>query len=49
MKTVSEILEEVKNVMCSNYCKWPDQWDEEEEEMELFDSYQCKNCPLNRL
>lgn len=49
MKTISEILDEVKNDMCNDYCKWPNAWDEDKEEIALEDSEQCKNCPLNRL
>lgn len=49
MKSISDILEEVKTEMCNNYCKWPDQWNEEKEGMDLIDSDQCINCPLNKL
>ena len=30
-KTVTEQIEEIKNDICNNYCKWPDVWDEEAE------------------
>lgn len=49
MKTISEQIEEIKNDMCRNYCKYPDIWDEETEGIELADSEHCQNCPLNRL
>jgi hypothetical protein len=49
MESVTQIIEEVAEKMCTNYCKWPDLWDEEAEGMELCDSNHCKNCPLNRL
>ena len=49
MKTIIDILEEVKAEMCINYCKWPDLWDAEKEGKDLSDSEQCENCPLNRL
>lgn len=49
MSTVTEIIEEVKEDICQNYCKWPNLWDEEMEECELCESSICRNCPLNRL
>lgn len=47
--TVQEIIEEVKNDMCRNYCKYTDTWDEEAEGCELPESEICANCPLNKL
>ena len=47
--TVKEILEEVTQEICENYCKYPDTWDEDKEGVELIDSDICKNCPLNKL
>lgn len=47
-KTIPQILESVAEEICQNYCKWPDQWDEEVNG-ELSESDICKNCPLNRL
>jgi hypothetical protein len=44
MKDLEEILTEI----CDRYCKWPDTWDEEKEEMTLMDA-KCADCPLNRL
>lgn len=49
MMTVQEILEEVKDEICVNYCKYPDTWNEEAEGMDLSESEICQNCPLNRL
>lgn len=49
METVSEIIEEVKTQMCNDYCRFPREWDEEKEGMELTESDHCQNCPLNRL
>lgn len=49
IKTIPQIMEEVVEKMCSEYCKWPDLWDEEAEGMELVESGICNNCPLNRL
>lgn len=49
-KKVTEILEEVLNEFCQDYCKYPDIWDEEKEGCELSESELCqKFCPLNRL
>ena len=47
--TVTQELEEIANDICSNYCKYPDTWDEEKEGCELAESEICKNCPLSRL
>ena len=47
--SVGEIIEEVKNDICNNYCKYPDTWDEEKEGVELINSEVCDKCPLNRL
>lgn len=49
MKSISQMLEEVKGDMCNKYCKYPDTWDEEKEGCELIDSDVCDNCPLNKL
>ena len=48
-RTIPKILEDVVEDMCHNYCKYPEQWDEEKEGMELADSDFCLKCPLNRL
>ena len=48
-KTVPEIIEEIKTQICEDYCRYPRDWDEIEEGMELIDSDICNNCPLNRL
>ena len=48
-KTVKEIIEEVAEAICLNYCKYPGIWDEEAEGMELSQSPTCQNRPLNRL
>ena len=49
LKPVSKIIEEVADEICSNYCKYPETWDEEKEGCELTESEICANCPLNRL
>jgi len=48
-KSIVEILNEVVDDICNNYCKWPEKWDEEKEGKELSDSEICDNCPLNKL
>jgi hypothetical protein len=47
--TVTEIFEEIKTAMCNDYCRYPREWDEEEQGQELCDSEVCAACPLNRL
>ncbi len=47
--SVPDMLEEIANSFCDNYCKWPDLWDEEIEGCELCESGICAECPVNRL
>ena len=47
---ISEImLEYVKYEICNNYCKYPNEWDREKENCELFESDICEKCPMNIL
>ena len=46
---INETFEEVKVSMCEDYCRYPREWNEEEEGAELIDSEICRTCPLNRL
>lgn len=48
-KTIVEIIEEVKEDICGEYCKWPGIYEEEMEGCELSESSICAGCPLNRL
>lgn len=48
-KTIPQLLEVIVEDMCHNYCKYPDNYDEEAEGVELSESEICANCPLNRL
>ena len=48
-KSITEILNEILEDICNNYCKYPEQWDEEKEGCELCESDICMNCPLNRI
>ena len=47
--SITETIEDVKEDICNNYCKYPGTWDEKKEGCELCESDVCKNCPLNRL
>lgn len=50
MESVTKVLEEVKEAMCNDYCRYPREYDpEEHDEVELYDSDICANCPMNRL
>ena len=47
-KSITEILEEVKEAMCDNYCKYSNM--EHDNEEWLFEKGSpCETCPLNRL
>lgn len=48
-KSLIETIEDVKERICSKYCKYPDIWDEEKEGCEFADSEVCRDCPLNDL
>lgn len=49
LSNVIDTIEEVKTEMCNDFCRYPREWDEEKEGMELVESTHCQNCPLNRL
>ena len=49
METITKQMEKIVEDVCSNYCKYPETWDEEKEGMELCESEVCGNCPLNKL
>lgn len=51
MKSISEILTETVEAMCSNYCKYPDMPVPEgkNEDWLSEDGSPCETCPLNRL
>ena len=48
-KTIASQLEDIAGEICNNYCKYPEQWDEDKEGCDLVDSDICKNCPLNKI
>lgn len=45
--TVSKILEEVINSMCDEYCKYPEQYKDDNED-DLY-TKRCDKYPLNKL
>ena len=47
--SITEILEDIREQMCNDYCRYPREWDEETEGCELIDSDVCVACPLNKL
>lgn len=49
IEEVQKTIESVCYEICSNYCKWPEQFDEDKEGCELAESDHCMNCPLNKL
>jgi hypothetical protein len=50
VQTVVQIMDEVSQKMCDEYCKYPAEWDPDEHDgQELFESEICANCPLMRL
>lgn len=47
-RTVEKMLETLAEDICDHYCKYPDQWDEEAEGIELCESEICRTCPLTK-
>ena len=47
-RTIVQQLDDIAREICDKYCKWPEQWDEEREGVEIYVG-PCKDCPLNRL
>lgn len=45
--TVSKIIEDVVESICDNYCKYPEQYAEADEE-KMYEE-RCDKCPLNKL
>ena len=51
-KSVNEIIVEVKEEICNNYCKYQAIYDTREDSGEDYDRMcgeKCDRCPLNRL
>ena len=47
VKSVTDMIEEVKEQMCNDYCRYTHQSWEALEEDRILEI--CENCPLNRL
>lgn len=45
-KTIAQIVEEVSEEICDHYCKWPEQYGDDESGLL---NEKCDGCPLNRL
>lgn len=49
-KTVSQIIEEVKNEICDKYCRYPTIYNvDDEDELKDMMNKVCDGCPLDRL
>ena len=48
-RTIALQMQDIVDEMCDKYCRYPKEWDEEAEGIELSESDICLNCPLNRL
>lgn len=46
-KSVTQIIEEVCNDMCNNYCRYTSESREHMDDNEVYEI--CDKCPLNRL
>ena len=46
-KTITDQLVDIAEEICDHYCKHPDKWHGDLED--LAESEICKNCPLHRL
>lgn len=44
-----DVIAAAADRMCTDYCKWPDYWDEETEGTPLNESDHCRKCPLTLL
>ena len=52
-KTVADILQDVTDSICDNYCKWPDIYaaytrEHDDDDTKLLKE-KCGKCPLNKL
>ena len=45
-QTIAQIVEEVSEEICDHYCKWPEQYGDDESGLL---NEKCDGCPLNRL
>jgi hypothetical protein len=49
IQSITEQIEDIKEQICNEYCKYPEQWDDKAMGYELCESEVCARCPLNRL
>ena len=49
MENIVAQLQEIADQICNDYCRYPQEWDEDQTGIELSESEICANCPLNRL
>lgn len=51
VETITEILENIKEIMCDRYCKYPTTYKLESNGDFIYDDPEspCNNCPLNYL
>lgn len=56
--TITEQIEDVAEIMCNDYCKYPaiyherwlsDEYKDSDESDQAMQNEQCNNCPLMRL
>lgn len=43
---ITDILDQIETEICNNYCKWPEQYDKDDDS--LIEEV-CNNCPLNMI
>lgn len=52
-KSIPAMLEEIANIMCEDYCKWPEhylsQYKDPEEASEVMIAEKCDTCPMCRM
>lgn len=46
---ISRELEKIGEAICEEYCKFPEQYGNSDEEMDRLCREKCDNCPLSRL
>ena len=49
MDTITKQLNDIAERFCNDYCRYPREWNEKEEGMELSESSVCENCPINKI
>lgn len=50
-KTISEVFEDIKQEMCEHYCRFPNEFCEDDPDADPDEMYEqiCSGCPLMRL